>query len=285
MTERQIAACIDGSHFSTAVCDAAAWASQRLNAPLTFVHAIDRPASAPPADTSGQIGLGAREHLLAELSELDEQRARVAREQGRVMLDAACERARADGVAEPNSRQRNGALVETLVDMKDDIRLLVLGKRGESADSAAEHLGSNLERVIRTLTCPILIVPRDFAAPKRILIAFDGSDTAQRMVDRVVASHLFDGIECHVVSVGENTEKRRADLASAAERLAQRFASVRHQCLDGEVERALRDYKHAHDIDLTVMGAYGHSRIRHLLVGSTTTDMIRHARLPLLITR
>jgi len=285
MTDRHITACIDGSYFSTSVCDAAAWASLRLNAPLTFVHAIDRTTNGPPADTSGQIGLGAREHLLVELSELDEKRARVAREQGRLMLDAACERARADGVPEPASRQRNGALVETLVDMKDEIRLLVLGKRGESADSASDHLGSNLERVIRTLTCPILIVPRDFTSPRRILIAFDGSATAQRMIDRVVASRLFDGIECHVVSVGDDSEQRRADLVAAAERLAQRCGAVRHERLDGEVERALRDYKKAHDIDLTVMGAYGHSRIRHLLVGSTTTDMIRHARLPLLITR
>lgn len=285
MTERHIAACIDGSYFSTAVCDAAAWASRRLAAPLTFVHAIDRGVAGVPADTSGQIGLGAREHLLAELSDLDEKRARVARKQGRLMLEAACERARADGVAEPASRQRNGALVETLADMQDEIRLLVLGKRGESAASAAEHMGSNLERVIRTLTCPILITPDAFSVPERILIAFDGSATAQRMIERVVASPLFDGTQCHLITVGEDSEQRRADLSAAAAKLEQRFGAVRKERLSGEVERALRDYKHAHDIDLTVMGAYGHSRIRHLLVGSTTTDMIRHARLPVLITR
>jgi len=34
-----------------------------------------------------------------------------------------------------------------------------------------------------------------------------------------------------------------------------------------------------------VMGAYGHSRIRHLLVGSTTTAMLRNAHLPVLILR
>jgi len=36
---------------------------------------------------------------------------------------------------------------------------------------------------------------------------------------------------------------------------------------------------------MLVMGAYGHSRIRQLLVGSTTTDMIRRATKPVLILR
>ncbi|CAD5379127.1 hypothetical protein OF001_U400018 [Pseudomonas sp. OF001] len=37
-----VMACIDGSPSAAAVCDYAAWASQRLTAPLTFLHVIDR---------------------------------------------------------------------------------------------------------------------------------------------------------------------------------------------------------------------------------------------------
>ncbi|MES1924592.1 universal stress protein [Salinisphaera sp. T31B1] len=285
MTERHIIASIDGSHFATSVCDAAAWAARTLAAPLTFVHAIDHTSHAVDADATGQIGLGAREHLLAELADLDAKRARVAREQGRLMLEAACERAREAGVAEPLSRQRNGELVETLADMQDSTRLLVLGKRGESGETAHGHLGSNLERVIRTLACPILITPQAFSVPERILIAFDGSATGQRMIERVVASTLFAGAECHLVYVGEPSAPRRAELEHAAGRLERCCESVHREILAGEVEATLREYKQRNDIDLLVMGAYGHSRIRQLLVGSTTTDMIRHAKLPVLIIR
>lgn len=35
-----VTACIDGSACAPAVCDYAAWASQRLNAPLTFLHVL-----------------------------------------------------------------------------------------------------------------------------------------------------------------------------------------------------------------------------------------------------
>ncbi|KUJ92104.1 MAG: universal stress protein [Pseudomonas sp. 63_8] len=35
-----VTACIDGSASAPAVCDYAAWASQRLEAPLTFLHVL-----------------------------------------------------------------------------------------------------------------------------------------------------------------------------------------------------------------------------------------------------
>ena len=47
----------------------------------------------------------------------------------------------------------------------------------------------------------------------------------------------------------------------------------------------LCDYQREHAIELLVMGAYGHSRIRQFLVGSTTTAMIRRAQSPLLLLR
>lgn len=280
-----ITACIDGSDHAMAVCDAAAWAAHRLAAPLTFVHVIDNHAPSGESDVSGRIGLGTREHLLEELAELEEKRGRLAQQNGRMMLEAACERARADGVDAPAMRQRNGELVDTLVEIEESIRLLVLGKRGERAASTHDHLGSNLERAIRSLHCPVLITPAVFAAPERILVAFDGSETAHRMVDRIAASALFRGVDCHLVMVGEAGASVRGALQAAETRLAAAVGRVTTTVLTGEVEASLRRYAQASGIDLIVMGAYGHSRIRHLLVGSTTSAMIRYAHVPLLILR
>ncbi|GHB14504.1 universal stress protein [Modicisalibacter luteus] len=282
---QQIMACIDGSNFSRAVCDAAAWASLRLSAPLTFVHVIDKEANPVVHDSSGQIGLGSREHLLEELAALDEQRGKIAQQQGRLMLEAACQRATEDGVSEPSTRQRNGEVVEALYELESEIRLLVLGKRGESAASASAHLGSNLERVVRALHCPILITVAEFTAPQRVLIAFDGSETAHKAVEKVASSPLLAGLECHVVLVGVDTEAHRTQLTWVEQQLEGRGGKVITSIQSGEIELALRHYKQLHGIDMLVMGAYGHSRIRHLLVGSTTTDMIRHASVPILIIR
>jgi nucleotide-binding universal stress UspA family protein len=54
---------------------------------------------------------------------------------------------------------------------------------------------------------------------------------------------------------------------------------------DGDVEQTLHAYQEEHDIDVLIMGAYGHSRIRRFLVGSTTTRMLETARKPLVILR
>jgi nucleotide-binding universal stress UspA family protein len=53
----------------------------------------------------------------------------------------------------------------------------------------------------------------------------------------------------------------------------------------GDVETTLLDYRREEEIDILVMGAYGHSVIRRLLVGSTTTAVIRNARVPVLLLR
>jgi nucleotide-binding universal stress UspA family protein len=54
---------------------------------------------------------------------------------------------------------------------------------------------------------------------------------------------------------------------------------------DGDVEQTLHAYQEEHDIDVLIMGAYGHSRIRRFLVGSTTTKMLETAKKPLVILR
>lgn len=125
-----VLACIDGSPASQAVCDYAAWASRRLDAALTLLHVLDPQRYPQQRDFSGSIGLGSREHLLDELALLDQQRHRLAMEQGRLMLEAARDRVHADGVARVQLRQRHGDLLDNLLELQDDTRLLVIGRQG-----------------------------------------------------------------------------------------------------------------------------------------------------------
>lgn len=280
-----VLACIDGSSHSPAVCDAAAWAALRMEVPLTFLHVPPREQAPPPADLSGSIGLGARESLLEELAALDEKRGKLAQERGRQLLAAVKGRARAAGIVEPEGLQRHGGLVETLTELEEGIRLLVLGKRGEAAEVASEHLGSHLERVIRALQRPILVTTAEFLPPQRVMLAYDGSATARKALEMVAASPLFRGLPCHLVVVAADTAEARADLARARQKLEMARFEVEATILAGEAESVLSSYQQEHGIDLMIMGAYGHSRIRHLLIGSTTTAMLRKSAIPLLLLR
>ena len=280
-----VMACIDGSRSSKAVCDYAAWASQRLQAPLTFLYVLDRTGYTSAANLSGSIGLGAQEALLEELAALDEQRSRLALEQGRLMLEAAVERAINDGIKAPMMRQRHGDLVETLAELEKDIRLLVIGRQGEEGDQLGQHLGSHVERVIRTLHRPIPITQQQYQAPSRIMLGFDASTTARKGVEMLAASPLLHGLPCHIVLVGADTDDHRAQLEWAGKTLEASGHDAVTAIVAGEVDTALCEYQLREQIDLMVIGAYGHSRIRQFFVGSTTNHMIMNAQVPLLVLR
>ncbi len=280
-----VMACIDGSPQAAAVCDYAAWASQRLGAPLTLLHVLDRRQFPVSGDLSGIIGLGSREFLLQELATLDEKRAKLALEEGRMMLDAARQRAISAGVAQPECRQRHGDLVETLRDLQNDTRLLVIGRQGEDSGEDIQHIGSQLESVIRTMHRPILVTVGQFTPPRSLMLAFDGSATTLKGVEMLAASPLFKGLPIHLVMVGNEDDAVLTQLSAARDSLAAGGLEVHTAIRAGEVEPTLHAYQAEHGIDLLVMGAYGHSRIRQFFVGSTTTSMIRTTRTPLLLLR
>lgn len=284
----KIIACIDGSITSTAVCKAAAWASQRLNAPLDLLHVLDKTEYPQPENSknlSGNIGLGSRENLLEELTKLDEKRARLALEHGRNILQDAKALAQQHEVLHVTTHQRHGGLMETLADLQDDIRVLVLGRQGQAHANETHSLGSHLENVIRAFKKPILITLPNFVVPKRFMIAFDGSATAIKALEKVAASELLKGLNCHIVMVAEGDTSQHAQLDSAKQHFVNAGFDVTVALLQGQVQPSLHQYQRENDIDLMVMGAYGHSRIRQFLVGSNTAKMVRMSDIPLLVLR
>lgn len=280
-----VVACIDGSRSTAAVCDYAAWTSLRLTEPLVLFHVLDQMRYPAEPDLAGSIGLGTREHLLEELAELDQKRSRIALDQGRHMLEAAAVRVRDDGVDPIHQRQRHGDLADSLLDIEDEIRLLVMGLHGESSTDRDVHVGSQLETVIRTLHRPILLVPDEFTPPRNAMLAFDGSETARRGVDLLSNSPIFRDFPLHLVLVGTETDENWALLRDAERKLSAAGCEVHLAIRAGDVEKTLHAYQEEQGIDLLVMGAYGHSRIRQFLVGSTTTNMLKTSRSPLVILR
>ncbi len=281
----RVVACIDGSRAAPAVCDYAAWASRHMDAPLTLLHVLDGERYPAEPDLAGSIGLGSREHLLDELAELDRKRAKLALEHGHHMLDEAERRVLAAGVETVAKRQRHGDLTESLLALESQTRLLVMGLHGESSSERDIHIGSQLETVIRSVHRPILLVPDEFSEPRSAMLAFDGSATAFKGVELLAGSPVLRGMPLHLVMVGPDTSDRREQLRRAETMLAPLGADITLAIRAGDVEPTLHAYQDEHDIDLLVMGAYGHSRIRQFLVGSTTTTMLKTADRPLVILR
>ncbi|MEZ5462633.1 universal stress protein [Dokdonella sp.] len=280
-----VLAALDVSSYSASVAEMAAWAAARLGAPLEFVHAIDRSTAAPgKQNLSGNLALGDREDLLAELTALDESRSRVAQESGRRLLSQALALAAQSHGIKAESRLRHGALVDTLLEFESEVRLFVIGKRGEHADFAKGHLGSNLERVVRAVHRPVLVAARSFSAPQRFLIAFDNSATTRRCIEMVCASPLLRDLPCNLLMVGESSSEPEG-LEWAREQLSDAGFHVDVHVVSGPADAAIAKHVQEQPIDLIVMGAYGHSRIRSMILGSTTTEVLRSCLVPVLLLR
>ncbi|MFP7721370.1 universal stress protein [Lysobacter sp. A3-1-A15] len=284
--EGRVLAAIDRSTYTESVARHAGWAAARLGASLELLHVLDRhPEAAPVADYSGNLGLGEQESLLDELAQLDERRSALAQEQGRLLLQEARGFAIAMGAATPDIRQRHGGLVDTLTELEPGVRLFVLGKRGGHADFAKGHLGGNLERVVRAVHRPLLVASRAFRPIHRVLVAFDGSATTRKGIEMVAASPLFRGLEVRVLMVGKDDDAARSQLAWATGVLSDAGFDPSIALREGQADTVIADAVREDSIDLLVMGAYGQSRIRRLIVGSTTTTMLRTCAVPVLLLR
>ncbi|MBK6467688.1 MAG: universal stress protein [Rhodobacter sp.] len=281
----RILALVDGSAYSASVCHHSAWIAKKLGAAVDLLHLLPDHGAAGTKDFSGALTLGARSQLLQELATLDAQRAKLAAAQGHAILDDAQALIEADGAGPVTQKLRQGDLVETIRSLEPDIRALVIGKRGQGSAGAFEHLGSNLERILRSATVPVFVASRAFQPIDKVLIAFDASASAMRAVDRMAASPVFAGLEAVLVHAGTDTPALRAALEAARAKLAGGGIEASVQVVAGEPEVALERKVAAEGFGLLVMGAYGHSRIRSLIIGSTTTAMIRACKIPVLLYR
>lgn len=284
MTDK-ILALVDGSVYSESVCHHTAWIAGRLNAAVDVMHVLGRREGAARQDLSGTLGLGARSALLEELAAADEQRARLSQARGRAILEDAERILRPDHVGTVKAHLRKGDILEVVQQAEPDLRAIVIGKRGEGADFATGHLGSNLERIVRASKVPVFVASRAFRPITQVLVAYDGSASAQRAIERMSQSPVFEGLEVTVLHVDNGRRQMQANLEEAVRTLRGARISATAQIVKGEPDEALQVVVETEGFGLLVMGAYGHSRIRSLIIGSTTTSMVQAVKIPVLLYR
>lgn len=260
-----IIACLDGSAISEAVTDAAVWVSQKLSVPIMFINVID-----PDVDTSREEGV-AVQTLPAHVH-------------GQQVLDTAHARATSSYAFEVSKRLVVGKLLDVLRDFRDDTRVLIVGKRGES--SAEGSLGANLAEMIRASHRPTMIVTQSFDVPKKVMLAFDGSESMLRAVNSIAQSPLFKQLECHVVMVGAETEEHKKQLKWAQDTLLNsNIVTYTRLIAERQLDKALNHYAREMEIDMMVMGAYSHNHVWELIMGSKTAKLLQETRMTLLILR
>lgn len=283
----KILACIDTRGNTDAVIDWAAWAAMRLACPLEFLHVLERhPEVAAVTDFSGAIGVDAQASLLKELSDRDERESVALRTAGRELLAHARSRAAQSGATQLDARLRHGDFIATAIELQTETDLFVLGEHYHASAQARIRAEHHLERVIRGVSSSVLVATSDaFEAPQRVVVAFDGSPGARKALARLAQHPLVAGLPVLVAMVATDTALARQQLQEAQASLQAAGTTAEIELVTGEPQQVLPGLVKRQAPALLVMGAFGHSRLRQWLFGSTTTSLLRLSDVPVLILR
>lgn len=280
---KRVLLCTDGSAYSQVCCQYAAWLAGRLACEFEVLYVTDLRQFEVPmvADLSGSLGVQPYQAVLSKLQELETEKAKL------VLHDAERLLANVPVSAPTRYTHRTGFLVDCFHEFEQSADLVMLGKRGENVDFATGHLGSTMERVVRASHQPCLVTSRSYQEIDRVLLAYDGGKSCQKALQYLVESAAFRGLELHVVIVASRAgeESALATLREAETALSAAGHKPVCQMLHGVAEDEIAAYVATHGINCLIMGAYGHSRIRQLVIGSTTTAMMRQCRVPVLLFR
>ena len=106
------------------------------------------------ADLSGSLGLQPFQAVMGQLQELE-------KEKSEVKLAQAASQLKECGYSSPVKKTHKiGFLVDSLKELEEGTDMIIVGKRGENANFATEHLGSNMERMARAATKTSFVASR-----------------------------------------------------------------------------------------------------------------------------
>ena len=132
---------------------------------------------------------------------------------------------------------------------------------------------------------PLLVTARAFKPIKRVLIAFDDGKSTRNAVQNVALNPLFHGLDIKLITVGDQSDKVESALMQAAHALGEAGLTVSTDTVPGQPETTINQEIESGGHDLLVMGAHGHSRIRRMILGSTTTSLMASCKISVLLYR
>lgn len=155
--------------------------------------------------------------------------------------------------------------------------IVVMAGGGSARTASPQRMDDLVSAAIHGSIRPVLVAGREFREIRQILVAYDGSVHSSRAL--LVAAELASrpGIQCSIVNIASSEESGNETLVPAQAFLSNHGVNPKkHVILGSKVSDLIGELATATHADLLVMGAYGHSPIREMLVGSTTEKVLLH---------
>jgi len=277
---------IDGSAHTPVLCEYAAQLAIKSNASIKLYHVLESHTVTDKNDLSGAINLGARTKLMDELVREGEKKSKAALLQGRKVIEDAKKRLEELGCINVELRLRTGEIEVSLRNKESGGDLILIGKRGKKNSETKSRLGYNFERIVRASTKPVFVSNSICKEINHVLVAYDGSLPSIRILEYLLGQSAFGVLEVSILVVSKAAEDRLGqEQRSFIMSLNQRNQSINFIDATGDPkDQIIKRLRHQR-YDMLAIGAYGHSKLRQLFIGSTTSALIHASPVPVLLSK
>jgi nucleotide-binding universal stress UspA family protein len=270
----------DGSPNSDTALDYGIYITLKLNAVISGLHVLDVNLLQGPmlTDISGAVGMPPYDGFFDAVQ-------KSLNEKADLIINDFREHCQRAGL-KPEINKVIGKIDEIIIEEASTADFILMAKKGEHFHlKEGGLLGSVAEAVIRHSGKPVMITPDKFMEIESMGIAYDGSPSAKKALDFSLDLSKQAAWPLTAIIITSDMEKATR-LTSQVEEIA---AKQDNECeiiiLPGKEVTEIIKFIEEDAVELIVLGAYGHNRLRELFLGSTTSQIIRKSSIPVVLTR
>lgn len=194
----------------------------------------------------------------------------------------------AEAGVEANLSMEQGTVARQVVNRAAFADLVMLALNRPPGASILERLASGVQTILQRTPRPVMVVPA-VSPMEHALLAYDGSPKAEEAL--FVATYLASRwqIELSVVTVSNSTNGK-LDEATRIQSRAKTYLSVANVTAEfllpvGPSAQTLLETAASQQADFMIMGGFGNSSMKNLMLGSTLNRVLVEYRQPILICR
>jgi len=275
----------DGSANSLTALEYGIYTAHKLGADLIGLYVLDVNLIQGPmlTDISGSVGMPPYDGFFDAIETS-------LNEKADCILKEFQERCKKSGI-NAEVKKTIGKISQIIIEEAQSADLILMAKKGEHFHlKEGGLLGSVAEDVVRNSGKPVLVTPETFLEIESMGLAYDGSDSASKAL-KLSLELSEQAVWPLTVVIITSDVKKAAALSAQVEEMNQKdpdeapIADCAIINLSGKEPDEIIKFIREGAVELMVMGAYGHNRLRELLLGSTTSHVIRKSPIPVLLTR
>ena len=275
----------DGSANSLTALEYGIYIARKLDAALIGLYVLDLNLIQGPmfTDISGSVGMPPYDGFFDAIeTSLNEKADCILKD-----FQECCQKA---GI-KAEVKKTIGKISSIIIEEAQGADLILMAKKGEHFHlKEGGLLGSVAEAVVRDSGKPVLVTPENFVEIESMALAYDGSDSATKALQLSLKLSEQNAWPLTVIIITSDSKKATA-LSAQVEEANQKdpdeppIADCEIINLSGKEPDEIIKFIKEGSVELMVMGAYGHKRLRELFLGSTTSHVIRKSPIPVLLTR